>query len=136
MGNKQETAAPESAANFALDTTGSVMLPRSPGSVIRNHLWSDLAPFTQGYVEALFASAFDGSLDPLAKFRGFSDLAPETLALILRDCEAKTAGSLDTPNGYEGGRFWQRRQAGEDAYFPPLTPYLGDDGKVHLSGAA
>lgn len=67
---------------------------------------------------------------------GFSDLAGEALARIIADCRSKTAASLTTLVAYEGKRFWERRQAGEDAYFPPLTVALGDDGRVYLREAS
>lgn len=69
---------------------------------------------------------------------GFSDLAPETLAAILRDCEAflKTPGQSNRDG--DGRSFWALRQKGLYAHigFPPLNPYLGDDGKVYLRKTA
>lgn len=63
----------------------------------------------------------------------FDRLSPEALALILRDCEARLASADCVQNTREGGRsFWTRRQAGDRPAFPPLTPYLSNDGKVCL----
>lgn len=69
----------------------------------------------------------------------FSELAPETLARIIADCEAwrrefagRTAEtSADRPN--MGGEFWRIRQEGKRSTFPPLTVQLGDDGKVRFA---
>jgi hypothetical protein len=143
---------------FTLDTSGAV-LSRSDhvmsGGVLTT-VWSDLSPFAQGYVEAMFA-ALDLTVDEMAKWLdgvdpyrlpSFSDLAPETLALILRDCAAYERGPAMLPADRAGGgaTFWRDRQSGfylrETAgvpfcgAFPPLTPYLGDDGKVYLREAA
>ena len=70
----------------------------------------------------------------------FSMWSPEALALILRDCEA--ASGPPHPRAVVGaanaaGRlFWYTRQHGKLPSFPPLTPYLADDGKVCLKEAA
>lgn len=123
---------------FQLDTSGKAYRSISETSMeaIR---WADLDAFTQGYVEALFAG---GIVDITAEdirngtYR-FSDLAPETLAAILKDCAAFIAAWPDfTPDHSSGGAFWRVRQLGSDLRvksFPPLTSYLGDDGKVYLS---
>lgn len=105
--------------------------------------WTDLDPFTQGYVEALLAFAASGPaiphgwyVDPNEARARFRDLAPETLQRILTDCAARLAQATPPyPNTREeGARTWIRRQAGKLKLhgFPPLTPYLGDDGKVYL----
>jgi hypothetical protein len=146
--------------DFTLDTSGRVNLGKASWVGHNEHVeWSDLDPFTRGYVEALFASIHvpgpngdEGLLYP-----AFSDLSPEALALILRDCEqagslapARTIGMGETEHGMSalypptafGGRlFWTERQQQSPrrlslAAFPPLTPYLADDGKVHLKEAA
>jgi hypothetical protein len=119
-----------------LDTSGAVALPHAAhGQTFCSTLWSDLTPFQQGYVEALFASyqnAVHG--DANAGLR-FSDLAPEALALIQKDCErvCDLAGT-DGGSPVVGAAFWRNRQGGT-ASFPPLTVTLGDDGKVHLRAA-
>jgi len=109
-------------------------------------MWSDLSPFTQGYIEALFASELPdgaqlrGNHIPL----GFSDLAPETLARIIADCEAQGA-HYNQPNdakrhAHLGRDFWLDGQRAALCFknhdgsprFPPLTVQLGDDGKVRF----
>ncbi len=113
---------------FTLDTSGFV--PHS-------YQWSDLSPFEQGYVEAMFASEYRGAR--LGDAKGFSDLAPETLAAILRDCEIFRSG-YGLPESYmanqkaskRGGEMWHSRQTGGFDILPPLTPYLDDTGKVRL----
>jgi hypothetical protein len=131
-------------------------------------LWSDLTPFQQGYVEAQAATLAlcpgvahgghrapteaDGGVFPCSRCgvpivtKGgantpvlrFDMWAPETLAAILRDCEARMA---DQPRlgdkARDGTLFWADRQAGfactgDGEPIPPLTPYLGDDGRVYL----
>ena len=131
-------------ADFTLDTSGCIHMPGVPlSSISPRFIWSDLSPFAQGYVEALLREA-NAALHAERAQQGrersrfdrdlvFSDLAPESLALILRDCE-------DGADGARGGRlFWEMRR--RDAFkgnplFPPLTPYLGDDGKVYLRESA
>lgn len=197
-------------AASTLDTSGAVALSRhywreTPqgrvGLPVRHTTWSDLDPFTQGYVEALFASLVEAarkamparsgdcptirvkrltisSLNIMSGDHGpervewrvepcgrplfgkdreagvcgscakswaiegnrplaFHHLAPETLTRIMEDCEA--ARRQPYPGGpyTRGDWFWDDRQAGRLARtFPPLAPYLGDDGKVYLREAA
>lgn len=74
---------------------------------------------------------------------GFSDLAPETLARIITDCERYASKFSPSPNISAGADFWRNRQRtafhfvdGETCRslksmgFPPTTVQLGDDGKV------
>lgn len=121
---------------FKLGTSGFVE-GRPQGIRTKRFYWSDLDAFRQGYVEALLTSfqevlAESGRLIPeRAEDRfGFSDLAPETLARIMEDCE--TRHPLFQDNRAGGERFWITRQLNGLADFTPLTPYLADDGKVHL----
>jgi hypothetical protein len=125
-------------AGFTLDTSGDVTFPAiiemtvEPDGIALSYRWSDLSPFAQGYVEAMFASHRLVRED--RNYAGFSDLAPETLALILRDCEVAGWGYQDRAD--IGREVWQARQRGEyrdrPRPFPPQTPYLADDGKVCL----
>lgn len=123
---------------FTLDTSGEVICPAiiamtgEPDAIFLTYRWTDLDAFTQGYVAALMAEVVleHNSLIPHVPLR-FADLAPETLTTILRDCAATTAGKADLPAVW-GANFWRNRQAGEISAFPPLTPYLGEDGKVRL----
>lgn len=142
-------------SNFKLDKSGSVR-GRNDGSLMRaagkrfedsQVRWDDLSPFVQGYVEALFAHCYDrqsaqrGGYNCVADEAdygpgaplGFADLAPETLARIIEDC--RIASELpcyrQTPSQTYAGRvFWLERQSGFPPNFPPITVYLGDDGKV------
>lgn len=106
--------------------------------------WSDLSPFVQGYVEALFADLDrwierygDPAHGPDQNPPRFSDLAPETLARIMEDCERYDSESAiplrDSPDA--GRELWEQLQRGgiaqEPTPFPPLTPYVRD-GKVYL----
>lgn len=132
-------------ATFKLDTGGSVFVPISPAHV-RGYRWSDLSPFEQGYVEALLQScdfpvrnAAGTPLregDPLPGWMRarFSDLSPEALATILRDCAEECAVQTVANSRYSGLRFWQLRQDGRmRRTFPPLTVALTDDGKIALT---
>jgi hypothetical protein len=129
-------------ATVKLDTSGAVFTPTSPKHV-RGTRWSDLDPFTQGYVEAMFASG-----RPLIALRGatqnpfrppaFRDLAPSALARIMKDC-AEVIAAVPTspmPNTAANGQiFWQLRQVGQFNLWPPLTVYLGGDGLIYLRDA-
>ncbi len=145
---------------FTLDTSGAVVMaaadhnyeagayrvcrrcgcePHPPAGEPRLIRWSDLSPFAQGYVEGLFAAIeYPACQDTAYLPKGFSDLAPETLAAILKDCEAQEHRAVF--KGPDAGRvagdlFWILRQRGELAACPPLVPYLGDDGRVYLREA-
>jgi hypothetical protein len=158
-------------ATFTLDTSGYVQCPapnQKPNESAGCWFWSDLSPFAQGYVEAMFSDLIDDREDirgiisaieyggntgtkesapnALRRYKrlltlGFRDIAPETLALILRDCTnyghgySTNAKWRERPNA--GADFWRQRQQGlygegRGNAFPPLTPCLGDDGKVYL----
>jgi hypothetical protein len=133
---------------FTLDTSGEVpayYVKRRSGTVSAWR-WSDLDPFTQGYIEALFASLRDawadkfaashgGAKNPHFKHPGFSDLAPETLARIME--VAELAAGLGAPNTVDAGaRHWAIEQSDGRPPFPRRTPYLGDDGLVRFKEAA
>lgn len=133
---------------FTLDTSGSVDHVVAPGCTETGLAleWADLSPFVQGYVEALLAD-WRAALErgrrhplPLGMVPRFADLAPEALALILRDCEAwshqYTHPAFDPGPRVRGQHFWRdRNRAPFFRDFPPLTPYLGDDGRVRLREA-
>lgn len=130
------------------DTSGAVLVPhRTPEDAAGRWAsdpvqWSDLSPFTQGYIEALFAenypalheAAWQRLILPPAHVRvAFSDLAPETLARIIADCGL---ACREGDGRMEGIDYWNRRQAGEYLTTrPPLTVQLGDDGKVRFADA-
>lgn len=144
---------------FTLDTSGAVeiRLGIGPTAVMR---WSDLSPFAQGYVEALFASL--GPYDWKDEHGGahpsrFSDLSPEALARVLADCERYDQLTAGHPRSaspafaltVEMGRaFWKGRQASKPVivraplgsgltltleHFPPLRVILTDAGKVDFA---
>lgn len=122
--------------SFKLDTSGWV----SDHNADREAVWSDLSSFEQGYVREMLTYAICEMEDtPLVKdglgwkYPGFSDLAPETLARIREDCAAYRQRLLpsDLNHARYGEGFWiDRQRAG--SHFPPLTLYLGDDGKVRF----
>lgn len=82
-------------------------------------------PFTEGYMTAIRASIRAPEHAP------FSD---ETLARVIADCAAwrKLGSRTDEGDAIDGRHFWSIRQRGQYPSFPPLTPCVGDDGKVHL----
>lgn len=143
----EQDISPAQASGFVLDTSGVVLtgnLCPHPTNGI-GFEWSDLSPFAQGYVEGLFADLnrrrrrlTREGMRPYA----FSDLAAETLDRIRADCEANTREFLQ-PRGFDevsrsnGRHFWTLRQAGFwPTRWPPLTPTLGDDGRVYLREAS
>ena len=120
---------------FVLDTSGRVECAAS-FQPIGWAIWPDLTPFERGYVEAMLsgwikAGKFADEGGDTCGFHGFSDLAPETLAMVRRDCEMAASILGRNHQASDGEWFWNGgvRRPG----FPPLTPYLGDDGKVYLS---
>lgn len=135
-------------SDFQLDTSGCVLAPVDPNragmdDTWKRFRWSDLTPFEQGYVKAMFASTAnheDGwSLE--RRGWGFSNLAPSALERIREDCAA--AQSV-IRHGYSdqlrGSVFWRFRSGelpwagygAEADRFPPLTPFLNDEGKIDL----
>lgn len=125
---------------FTLDTSGRVSCtdPTKP-CICHAATWDRLDPFTQGYVAALlrdFSANLlqPGEVGPTGVEFGFSDLAPETLAQIMDDC--KDAASILRRNHLADDGRWFWNDGKHRPGFPPLTPYLGDDGKVYLSEAA
>lgn len=114
---------------FQLDTSGVVHMPApgNPGSVgpLAYVQWRDLDAFTQGYIEALFFTEEEALGQYAENAYGFRDLAPETLARIMRDHAAFQAteawglyeasaneeswGSLDDDDDHAGRDFWYTR---------------------------
>lgn len=131
---------------FTLDTSGDVKMPAEPFgdgytlAVFKR--WDDLSPFTQGYIEALFADNADSFWEESQfhaapgeeRDRTFSDLAPETLARIIADCRRYARGfdlrKTDEGQREQGRQLWTWQQAGNLPGFPPLTVQLGDADKV------
>ena len=104
--------------------------------------WEDLPnDFVRGFIRAMlleFGHAWandDGDL-----FVSYSDLAPEALDMIIRDCEAMQSGLL-IGSGQDGGReAWASRQSGWKDWgttpshrFPPYRITLTEAGKVALT---
>lgn len=129
-----------------LDTSGVVKVTRKTmfgDTISHGAIWSDLSPFAQGYVEAAVAG-FHGWFDVGYKSKGFrpvgfSDLAPEALAMILRDCDRWIQLYPATGRGTaNGARLWELRNLQlitPTTDFPPLCVYLNDAGKVMLEVA-
>lgn len=106
-----------------------------------------MSGFEDGYVEAMFARLNEerwcdnaGRAPAIKPELGFSDLAPETLAAIRKDCaEAVEYRSIPfgrwfNPNGAGGRCFWSDRQDGRfPGKWPPLHLSLGNDGLVRFS---
>jgi hypothetical protein len=118
-------------SGLKLDTSGEV---RSTGADFEagaptHRRWSSLSPFEQGYTAPILE----------AVGAPFHKLAPETLALIMKDCgewvrmfekDAVFGGIAEKPS--EGSGFWSLRQRDRLSNFPPLTITLADDGLIYL----
>jgi hypothetical protein len=123
-------------ASYHLDTSGYVGTFHTGQPAVA---WSDLDPFTQGYIEALFEAAGLAIIDKWGEgegeqdenWAGFSDLAPETLSRIIEDCAGGEWGGHSSAHG--GREFWRSRQEGNQTpRHTPLNVTLGDDGKVRF----
>lgn len=131
-----------------LDTSGSISLPFPPPMRgFRVVTWEDLPnDFVRGFIRAMFASAC--VVPGIMQFEsggnhavGYSDLAPEALAMILRDCEAELAAIHPTvqecfgASAAMGASFFRIRQRGEQTHSraEPLRISLNEDGKVALT---
>ena len=131
---------------FILDTTGDVSPPNGVAVPWPHPLeWRHLSSFVQGYIEALFftenepgtsreervtsrgkirrsweARISEGASKDIPGDYGFSDLAPETLLQIIKDCEAfqqtakaplERAYDLDYSEEQAGRDFWYTRNS-------------------------
>lgn len=149
---------------FKLNTEGAVivLLPDMCGFKHSRMLaWADLDAFTQGYIEAMFFTWPEDEGDYIGGITspGFADLARETLARIIADCDSfqqQEAANLSAAYGVD----YDATQAGRDFWFTRgghgvgfwdsglgdlgdklshaardygnLDAYLGDDGHVYL----
>lgn len=109
--------------------------------------------FTAHYIRAMLWSETDGD-DPLDKHHDADDIAPETLAKIIADCQKFQAENSRYFHGHEsdaahdfwltrnghGAGFWDgdwEQAAGEaltkaSKAFGECHVYVGDDGKIYL----
>ena len=112
-----------------------------------------LDTFTRAYVECALWSSMGDNGQPLDDGRDYSDVAPETLAQMQRDCDAfrdANAADLaaldDDQSGHDfwltrnrhGAGFWDRnlgalgdRLTVASQAFAEVALYVGDDGLVH-----
>lgn len=121
---------------FQLDTSGSVEMPSGIMFGPSSYRWRDLSPFAQGYVEALLTAGIcwpdpAEGYGPSSSVVRFSDLHPETLAAILKDCEAAQA-RFHLATHLDGVAIWKCRQIDQVPGFPPLAIDIDSDGKVRL----
>lgn len=121
---------------FHLDTSGRVDHVHPGNGRTYQVDWPELDAFTQGYIEALFFTNASYSYDELYE-KGFSDLAPETLAAIIDDCakfQAANAGVL--ADAY--ARDYGEDQAGRDFWYTRNRHGVGfwDRDELKPEGAA
>ena len=118
------------------------------------NLRRDVDTFTRAYIECAIWSSTDDDSEPLDKEHNWTDLADETLAKMIADCERfQRENNLDgyprenaghdfwlTRNGHGAG-FWEN-DFGTEEQCDKLTEaskrfgasdlYVGDDGKLYL----
>lgn len=107
-------------------------------SPIDHTRFRSLPYFVQGYIEAAFFSSTGGEPGELTADHGFSDLASETLAQMLADCEAfqraaepllDAAYATDEYDDTQAGRdFWFTRNGHGVGFWDreALSPDLGE----------
>ena len=127
---------------FILDTSGTVPFEGGTLGVLS---WEGLGQlggaFALGYTEALLATLPYMRGGAFPTWYGFRHLHRNTLAAIVADCAAYGRYFSGTVPHENGGHFWRNRQHGHlrnvtndgvTRHYPPLAPYIGDDGKVRL----
>ncbi len=103
-----------------LDTSGTV----------DGKSWDDLGPFTQGYIRKMMS---DSVVRLTSRPLRFDMIAPETLGLIIADCEAILVQNCALYDQiYDGDMVWKNRQRGHIEELAPLTLEFGYDQKVHF----
>ena len=115
-----------------------------------------LSIFERAYIECALWSSIDDENEPLDRHYTETDLAPETLERVVKDCDLfqlKACELLDDWDSDEGGHdfwltrnhhgsgFWDR-ELGDESTRRKLTDlahefgesdlYLGDDGKLYF----
>ncbi len=130
----------QNSPSFTLDTSGSVFVQRATsGGPFEMH-WTDLDPFTQGYVEALFAAhsieRYHAGTGRTYSHGGFDMLAPETLQRIIEDCAVLVRRVLAKRYPATGKFIWELRQSGEIPDFPPARLTLSPDGLIRFDEGA
>lgn len=116
----------------------------------------NLDQFTQAFIDALMWSEVDEHGEPIDRNYSVSDLAPETLARIVKDCAefqaangSEMANYPDSMTGHDfcltrnhhGAGFWDgdypeaegKALTAAAHEFPELSLYVGDDGKLYAA---
>lgn len=146
---------------FQLDTSGTIYVPGALGhpapGMETAYTWRILDDFTQGYIEAMFFTATGTAEDGDLREATFANLAPETLASIIADCDkfrddAKIVVCVGNRDAEAGRDFWYTRNGHGVGFwdgdwpepcasdldkaarqFHAVDLYRGDDGKVYLA---
>lgn len=132
-----------------IDTSGRVRAMPNAAHPANWICWSDLSPFTQGYVEAALRElvqrmvaddAVVYTMEQCRRASRFHALAPVTLARMIEDCARKAAQLQQTfsPMRYgrtqtDGANFWRFRQHGDGVAcgFPCVALYVADDWLIY-----
>lgn len=116
-----------------------------------------MSDFTKAYIDCMLWSSGDGELESLSEYYDYTDIAPEAIKKIVKDCNKfiEVAGPL--LDGYDeqqaghdfwltrnrhGAGFWDRTEYPKEVInqlteisqkkFKEVHPYVGDDGKIYL----
>lgn len=124
------------------------------GSVEGSRTFASLDEFTQAYVEAMFFTSTGTRDDEDLEHASFDELAPETLAKIIHDCELFQKDNADLidhewsqaghdfwlTRNHHGAGFWDGDWEEPDATalthashgYSAIDLYRGDDGRLYL----
>lgn len=100
--------------------------------------YEDLTKFDRGQVEAIANWCAQNCIAASLRQLRYVDFSQDALKLIIRDGEKAADmtlvpwGRLYNANFAGGVCFWNDRQSGKLKEFPPLQPYVDDEGKMHL----